>query len=300
MLAQHNYEVHFLTKEIYSELLLANPLVYRVWTIKGGLDEVLPSLQKIDFIRVLDLHDNLRSLKVRKSLRVPNSVFDKRKISNFLWTKFNLKPSSSNSIMERFLKTTEGLCSSPASVSPSFTIPQAAKDSIARLDLPKDYYCIAVGAAWETKQIPRAKIQEVLDGLHPDNVILLGGPNEVHLAKELTLGPKVINLIGQLTITESGAVIEKAKALLSGDTGVMHIAAALGTSIVAVFGSTHPEMGYAPYCADNQKLPVIIQHPTLKCRPCTKHGKSSCPKGHFKCMEELEMSDVLRALISFN
>ena len=209
-----------------------------------------------------------------------------------------MKPSTISPVMDRFLKTIEGLCSTRHYPQPTFPMPDKVWESVSKLSLTKDFICIAVGAARKTKQIPPQKIQEVLDELHSKNIILLGGPGENQLTKALTLGPKVINLVSQLSILESGAVISQARALLTGDTGMMHIAAALGTPIVAIFGSTHPDMGYAPYYNGAKNPPIIFQHTTLKCRPCTKHGKDSCPKGHFKCMEELEMSEVVQALSS--
>lgn len=299
VLSKAGYEVHFLSKAQYAEILLANPRIDRVWTIEDKIAEVLSALQEENFYKVLDLHDNLRSVRVRKTLGVPTAIFDKQKVSNFLWTKFGLKTSASPSILSRFLKTAEGLDGVEASAPLEFPIPPKTREAIEKYELPSKYYCIAVGAAWKTKQLPLHKIQEVLDGLPSENIILLGGPKELYLTKGLTLGPKVRNLVGQLSIIETGAIIERATALLSGDTGVMHIAAALGTPIVAIFGSTHPDMGYAPYSKEGGSQPVLIQHESLECRPCTKHGKKSCPKGHFKCMEELDMAEVVEALSVF-
>ena len=70
----------------------------------------------------------------------------------------------------------------------------------------------------------------------------------------------------------------------SHDTGFMHIAAALNKNIVAIFGSTHPNLGFYPY----KTLFSVIQNNNLDCRPCTKIGLSKCPAGHFKCMTDIK------------
>ncbi len=297
ILSDSGYEIHYLTKKVFSELIEANPLVDKLWTIEDNLDAVINHLKKETFFKVLDLHDNLRSIKVRKSLRRDTVVFNKQKVSNFLWTRFKLKPSKISSVKQRFVDTTSGFCKSAFSPKPSFPLNEYIRTSITKYNLPESYYCIAVGAGWMTKQLPPHKIQEVLDSLPNDNIVLLGGPGEESLATELKLGSKVINLIGQLSILQSGAVLEKATALLTGDTGLMHIASALGVPVVAVFGSTHPDMGYAPIESSGLS-PIVIQNANLKCRPCTKHGRVSCPKVHFKCMEDIDMATVVSALKS--
>ncbi len=296
-MADAGYEVHYLTKKVFSELIQANPLVDKLWTIEDDLDSVILALQKEAYFKVLDLHDNLRSIKVRKSLRRDTVVFDKQKLSNFLWTRFKIKPSKTSSISQRFVDTTAGFCKSTLPLKPSFPLEPSVMMSLAKYNLPASYYCIAVGAGWATKQLPSHKLQEVLYSLSSDNIVLLGGPGEESLVQKLKCGPRVINLVGRLSIMQSGAVVEKATALLAGDTGLMHIAAALEVPVVAVFGSTHPDMGYAPNDSGDHP-PIIIQNTHLKCRPCTKHGRVSCPKAHFKCMEDIDMTRVVSALKS--
>ena len=75
------------------------------------------------------------------------------------------------------------------------------------------------------------------------------------------------------------------------DTGLMHVAAARGIRVVAMFGSTVPELGFAPSGAGHV---VLCRHEP--CQPCTLHGRAECPKGHFRCMQELSPSDVQSAI----
>ena len=81
------------------------------------------------------------------------------------------------------------------------------------------------------------------------------------------------------------------RAVVTGDTGLMHVAAARGIRVVAMFGSTSPVLGFAPAGEGHQVL--CREEP---CQPCTIHGREACPKGHFRCMRELKPAEVEAAL----
>ncbi len=78
---------------------------------------------------------------------------------------------------------------------------------------------------------------------------------------------------------------------VSGDSGLMHLAAARGLRVVALFGSTVPELGFAPSGEGH----AVLQR-ALPCRPCTVHGRESCPLEHFKCLREITPEQVAGAL----
>jgi ADP-heptose:LPS heptosyltransferase len=81
-------------------------------------------------------------------------------------------------------------------------------------------------------------------------------------------------------------LVKNAKHIITHDTGMMHIAAAFRKKIYSVWGNTVPEFGMNPYLsASNSK---IIEVKNLRCRPCSKIGYAKCPKGHFKCMQEID------------
>jgi ADP-heptose:LPS heptosyltransferase len=93
-------------------------------------------------------------------------------------------------------------------------------------------------------------------------------------------------------------LVEKAKVLVSNDTGLMHMAAAYKKPIVSLWGNTSPEMGMFPYYGSNNLKTIvdprstIVEHPHLSCHPCSKLGYRKCPRGHFKCMQVLDMHKV--------
>lgn len=95
------------------------------------------------------------------------------------------------------------------------------------------------------------------------------------------------------SLERQAALLGRMDAVVTGDTGLMHVAAARGTRVVALFGSTSPVLGFAP--AGPGHAVLCRNEP---CQPCTIHGRASCPKGHFRCMRELKPDEVLEALRS--
>jgi heptosyltransferase-2 len=125
---------------------------------------------------------------------------------------------------------------------------------------------------------------------------LLGGKTETDEAQEIISKSErsdSLNLVNQLSLNGSAYVTQKAKFLITHDTGLMHIGAALKVPILSIWGNTIPEFGMYPYYGDEQ-IPHIIQEiKNLSCRPCSKIGYAACPKGHFKCMEQQSVKEII-------
>ncbi len=155
---------------------------------------------------------------------------------------------------------------------------------------------IAPGSIWGTKRwlpegfasIARASASR---GLVP---VLVGSPDERALCDEVSAasGARAINLAGRCGIPELAALLATARALVSNDSGAGHVASAVGTPVISIFGPTVPAFGYTPYGAANR----IVEHPDLACRPCDRHGPQVCPLGHFRCMREIPAARVLSVL----
>jgi ADP-heptose:LPS heptosyltransferase len=155
---------------------------------------------------------------------------------------------------------------------------------------------VVLGGNYFTKRWPKEYFVELLNGLGLP-VLLLGGKTESEDAKwiEERLKVQCLNAVAQYDLLLSAALLEKCQFVITHDTGLMHIATALGLSIYSIWGNTVPELGFAPYKAVHS---VIIENKALQCRPCSKLGYEKCPKGHFKCMIELVPAKVLDAIRS--
>ena len=297
MLHDLGYEVHYLLKSSYASVLEFNPYVSRLITLDSSLSDILPELASQDYDRVIDLHNNIRSKRVCSALKKPVLRLKKERVGLWLLTQWGIGKFQRDHIVDRFLDIIKPLTKD--NVNPS--LPQYfLKSEKSGIEVEQDYMVIAIGAAYATKQIPINLIVEVIDqtDIH---CVLLGGKEDVERATQITnlVEKEVDNLTGKLSISESASMIQKARLVLSGDTGMMHIANALGTPVVAVFGSTHPILGYRPYDPHSNKKNIVIQNNDLTCRPCTKQGKHKCPKRHFKCMKELKSSDIIDKIQAF-
>jgi heptosyltransferase I len=161
------------------------------------------------------------------------------------------------------------------------------------------FVAVIPGARWETKRWGADRLAAVLDQLHAEGfppVVLLGGPDDAGFAAEIlahaspaTAGaartPAIISLVGQTTLRELAAAIALADLVLCHDSGPMHIAAALGKPLTAIFGPTNPSRT-GPY-SDTAR---VVQLP-LGCVPCYRRR---CPLGHHACLQRLDVETVLR------
>jgi len=267
--------------------------ITKVWKFSNNLSELMSELKKESFDCVIDLHNNIRSKKVSSGLDAEVHRFKKDRVADWMLTKLSIGKYQKDHIVQRFLKVIEPLGIKVDNPQPAFCFSESKK---ADLTLPENYMAIAVGAAWKTKQIPTDKIVNIIQQSKWKEIVLVGGPDDEATAQEIceSTHKPIKNLVGQLSISDSARVIQQAEILLSGDTGMMHIAAALETPIVAVFASTHPLLGYVPYAESSNY--EIVQNNALSCRPCTKQGKKACPKGHFKCMIDLDYTDLVRKI----
>ena len=127
--------------------------------------------------------------------------------------------------------------------------------------------------------------------------MLIGGLEDAYTGTQLEAidNFKIYNACGKFNINQSASIIKKAKFVITGDTGMMHIAAALNKRIISIFGGTETRLGFTPYNT-NTSQNVMIENNAINCRPCHKHGLSACPKNHFKCMNELDMQKVIDVL----
>ena len=157
------------------------------------------------------------------------------------------------------------------------------------------YIALVPGAQHGTKQMPVEKIIRMCRELsHP--LILLGGKREEELGKEIDsqTGDHVLNACGQYNINQSASLIRQSQLVITHDTGLMHIAAAFKKKILSLWGHTIPEFGMYPYLPDPASR--IFQTLGLTCRPCTRTGKEQCPKGHFRCMNDIDEREIVRTV----
>ena len=297
-------ELHVLTKPAYRSIYAANPNVDKAFELTSNINEVIALLREEHYDFIVDLHKNWRSMRVRMALRRPSASFPKLDFQKFLYTKLKIGTLPQLHIVDRYFKAVEKLGVQNDGQGLDFFFNEG--DEMHYEDLPETFregfVAVVIGGQHTTKILPVDKVVEVCEALdYP--VILVGGPEDAARGERIKnkVGSYVGNSCGSLTVGQSASLLKLADAVLTNDTGMMHIAAALRKPIVSVWGNTVPEFGMYPYLPQGMKPAAIIENKTLKCRPCDKLGYAKCPKGHFNCMNSLdskEIAETIRAELS--
>ena len=152
---------------------------------------------------------------------------------------------------------------------------------------------IAPGARWQTKRWPASRVAELCRGLKGRgfSLLLLGGPADAEaFAAVRAQLPFAIGDTSALDVGGLAAAIERCAVVIAGDSGPTHLASALGTPVVALFGPTSPER-WRPLSERSE----VVRLP-LACSPCSNHGSASCPEGHHDCLRKLGADLVLAAV----
>lgn len=286
-------EIHFLTKQQYASILKPNPYIDRVLIMTKKGTDLLEQLKSEDYDHVIDLHHNLRSLRIKRSLGKPAKSFNKLNVEKWLLTNLKINRLPSIHIVDRYLETVAplGVQNDGEGLDFFFADPDRAPmntqgESPSLIQLESPYIAFAIGAAHATKRLPQEKILEICQSLdYP--IHLLGGPEEnpigAAVAKECA---QVFNHCGQCSLEDSAKITLGAALVISHDTGMMHIAAALRRPIISIWGNTVPDFGMWAYYPKGMAMAPRFEVKELSCRPCSKIGYAKCPKGHFRCMKQ--------------
>lgn len=172
----------------------------------------------------------------------------------------------------------------------------ASADALLRAfaESPRPFVALAPGSAWGTKRWPFfPELAARIATSH--NVVVVGGGADIALGEAILSHLPVrtgLNAAGALGILASAEIIRRAAALVTNDSAPQHLASAMETPTIAVFGPTVPEFGFGPLAP----LSATAGHQSLACRPCDRHGPERCPLGHWRCMRELSAGTVFDLL----
>lgn len=286
--------IHYLTKKKFASILESNPYLDKVIVLDDNLNQILHQLENEAYDHVIDLHHNLRTVRLMNSMReIPFHSFNKLNLKKWIYTNFKINTLPNKHIVDRYMETVKSLGVENDGLGLDFFISQ--KETIKDEDIPfshlHGYIAIVIGAAHNTKKLPVEKLKELVAKIdYP--IILLGGKEDFINGEKIAESDsiKIYNACGKFSLNESADIIRKSKLVISHDTGLMHIAAAFKKYILSVWGNTVPSFGMTPYKTNF----AIFQVNKLMCRPCSKTGYQECPLGHFKCMN-LQSMDAIAA-----
>lgn len=297
-------EIHYCTKSQFRFLLVGNPYVDKIHVLDKSDKELIAALKQERFDYVIDLHHNVRTLRIKLALGARSYSFNKLNWQKYLLVNFKINKLPNRHIVDRYLDTVKPLGAKADNLGLDYFIPE--KDEVDLRWLPETYrngyVAYVIGGQHSTKKLPVKRMIELCDKINKP-VVLLGGKEDAEAAGEVErfferteqskeyeemlseLGKKttVFNACGKFNFNQSASLVKQAWAVFSHDTGLMHVAAAFNKTVYSIWGNTVPAFGMYPYRTHF----IVLENNKVSCRPCSKIGFSKCPKGHFKCMNEI-------------
>lgn len=287
---QTNAEVHFLTKRAFFPLVSHNPHIDYIHSLEE--ENILEKLKNESFDEIIDLHNNIRSRKFTSLLGVPKHRIRKLTLQKYLkiYTGIDVLPNGKH-VSHRALDQVNFLDVEDDGKGMEVFLPDYPEEN-------NEYICLALRTAKETKNIPLEKIEEIIERVNYP-IYTLGGPEDADLGNQFEAKyPHVTNFAGKSDLEKSMQLVKYSKLLISGDTGMLHIACALKKPTVSIWGATIPEFGVFPYYGD-EEVPHYISEVHLSCRPCSKHGTQKCPKKHFRCMHDQNVDKIVEFIDNY-
>jgi ADP-heptose:LPS heptosyltransferase len=286
-------EIHFLTKKSMKAVSESNPYVDQFHYFDKDLSATIQELKACKFDYIIDLHKNLRTLRIRLALGVPYLSYNKLSVEKFLLTKFQVNRMADRHISMRSVDTLAPLGVSYDGKGLDYFVPS---EVIQPVFFPEGYVALVIGASYATKKLPLESLK-VLCSQIPHPIVLVGGKEEVADGEALALldPTRIVNTCGAYSLHESALIVSKARLVISHDTGMLYIACAFEKNVIAIWGATSPALQVEPFMPVDSKAQVFQSIvPDLTCQPCSNFGTKTCPKGHFACMKQQDLPEIAR------
>ncbi len=277
-------KIDFLTKPTYVEVAKAIPHISDVLVTTSSIRNTAKNMVARNYDLIIDLQNKLYTLGLRMLISKSKFyVWQKKSIQKqmYVLTK-NPKYLPNENIVESYFNAIKTLDINYDGQYTDFHIDK--NNTYLPFSLPEIYNVWVMGATHFTKRMPITEVEKIIKSFDVPTVIL-GGSDVNADAEELhqKLPKCTYNLCGKTNIATSAYIMKNAVCIYTQDTGMMHIAAALGCDIVSFWGGTTPKLGFRPE-QKNGNMISFIEKEDLDCRPCSKYGRRSCPKGHHRCM----------------
>jgi len=300
LLASRFGPVDVVTTPAARPLVETHPAVRRAiaWDKRGadrgvrGLWRLARGLMRERYARAYLPHRSLRSAALALLAEIPERIGFSGSAVAVMYTRHVVRPDDGHEA-ERLLRLGEPGAGTRAEVGLGLTEAdrREAGEWLREHGVPNGFVALAPGSIWATKRWPYyAELARALD--RP--LVIVGGAEDRELGQVVAAEApgRAWLAAGELPLRASAALLERAALLITNDSAPLHLASAVGTPVVAIFGPTVPAFGFGPRGPRDR----IVEHPALACRPCSSHGPRVCPLLHHKCMKEVAVERVLEAV----
>ncbi len=285
----------YLVNKNYADAVKFHPAAEKLFTYeKTKHAESVETLLREQFDFTVDLQNNRRSRDVRNKLGLPFVKFEKPDLKKFLLVRFKIN----------LFEKVEGIPLLYARALPTkleisyddfkFYLPEGE----AKHSPDKKKICICPGAQHFTKRYPPEYFIRFGKELSANgfSIAVLGGKSDKEICSEIA--GEIEGATDASTDDDLFALareLQTCAAAVCNDSGLMHLAAASGTPVTAIFGSSVKEFGFAPFTPKS----LLLEINSLSCRPCSHVGREKCPKKHFRCMKEITPEYLLKQFLNF-
>jgi heptosyltransferase-2 len=304
-------ELFLLTKARYGDLLRNDPRISSLVEFDpagkdrglSGFMSLISELRSHDFDLLVDLHANLRSFLIRYLVKSRVKLkYRKRWLRRLLMVHFKFLRTKAVRTVDSYLEHLKKLGVQALERNPLIFLSQEdlgyADHFLLEQQVKKDDIVVGVhpGAKWETKRWNEEKFARVCRSLAETpgyKILLLGDESEAKLVGEIgkdVPDDRLVKAVG-FPLGKVMSLIKRCDCFITNDSGPMHIASALGVPVVAIFGPTHPKLGFAPVGSRN-----LVLCADVKCSPCSLHGEKRCGKRSRFCMDLIEPDMVIEAV----
>lgn len=312
-------EIDFLVKSEYRELVQYNPHLRYVieFDTHGGfacLRALRRRIRQERYDAIVDIHGNFRSTFLRSGASSTVLKMNKRRVArfflvNFKWNTFQ----SVTAVPIRYLEAVRSLGIDDDGEGPEIFVPEDVRvrawDQLTKAGIDGQGHVVGLcpGAKHATKRWPREYFEQLAVTLVKEDdarLLLFGGQDdqetclaiERRVVQETGKRSDILNCAGPQSLLETASAMDACDTIVANDSGLLHLAAARKRRVVAIFGPTVREFGFYPYGTESK----VIERQGLYCRPCTHIGGQTCPEGHFRCMKEITVEEVLTGVRSFS
>ncbi|MGA0403609.1 MAG: glycosyltransferase family 9 protein [bacterium] len=283
-----------LTSEGFGRVLENNPhldeiIYHHRKETRNDLENLIDQLRLQKFDLIYDIHNSLRSRWIgwqlkRHAPKPEHWLIEKRTLARelqirFGWAQFFNGKSQREQWLEPLRRHHTGALSTKTELFPSVADKNYVKAWLNQNDLQdKPFVCIGASASFPLKCWPLQNFKQLIENIIQSgiSVVLVGTNGEIEteeLAEYFRGSQNVFCAAGMFTILQSAALLEMANAVVANDTSIIHLAEAMRTPSIALFGPTVKEFGYAPMLAQSRLIETDL---ALRCRPCSRTGKGTC------------------------
>lgn len=285
----------FVANKNFFDAIKFNPALSGIFEYeKSNPAEAIEKLKSAEIDFIVDLQNNRRSKQIIGELKLPAVRYKKPNLKKFLLVNFKIDLFDEIKSVPQMYAESIGAELQPTFEDFEFYLPEGKT----RWKADKRKICVCPGAQHFTKRYPAEYHVEFARKLIAEGfeVVLLGGKSDKEICAEIaSKAPGVKDKSNDNDLFALAREMETCAVAVCNDSGLMHLASSVGVPVIAVFGSSVRQFGFAPFSPKS----LLLENNSLSCRPCSHIGRKNCPKKHFKCMLELKPDYLYNEFLKF-